>query len=314
MTVAQLGHGWTVAVALSGWCLAAIAIAVAVASGRRCDARMELVARAAHELRGPLAAARLGVHLLAPDESGRPGSPRRAAAIDVELRRTGLALADLDAARAGRRARDARATVDVAELLRASAGAWRPVARAAGGDLALRLPAGAPAVSGDRVRLAQACGNLLANAIEHGSGRVELCAVAVRDRVRIEVRDDGPGLPAPVAELAREARSGRGRRGRGLAIAAEIADRHGGRLASVPVPRGARVAIDLPAVRRAAGRMSRRRRAILLLGLSLLLGGLAAAEVSRRESALTRRLGPPRRGASSRAPRSRRARRCVRPT
>ena len=39
--------------------------------------------------------------------------------------------------------------------------------------------------------------------------------------------------------------------------------------------------------------MSRRRRAILLLGLSLLLGGLAAAEVSRRESALTQRLGPP---------------------
>jgi pilus assembly protein CpaB len=38
--------------------------------------------------------------------------------------------------------------------------------------------------------------------------------------------------------------------------------------------------------------MSRRRRAVLLLGLALALGGLAAADVSRREAALARRLGP----------------------
>ena len=39
--------------------------------------------------------------------------------------------------------------------------------------------------------------------------------------------------------------------------------------------------------------MSRRRRGILLLGLALVLGGLAAADVSRREAALERRVGPP---------------------
>jgi pilus assembly protein CpaB len=38
--------------------------------------------------------------------------------------------------------------------------------------------------------------------------------------------------------------------------------------------------------------MSRRRRAVLLLGLALALGGLAAADVSRREAALARKLGP----------------------
>ena len=38
--------------------------------------------------------------------------------------------------------------------------------------------------------------------------------------------------------------------------------------------------------------MSRRRRAVLLLGLALTLGGLAAADVARREAALDRRLGP----------------------
>lgn len=38
--------------------------------------------------------------------------------------------------------------------------------------------------------------------------------------------------------------------------------------------------------------MSRTRRGLLLVGLSLLLGGLAASDVARREAALARRLGP----------------------
>jgi len=51
-----------------------------------------------------------------------------------------------------------------------------------------------------------------------------------------------------VAELARRPRAGRGHRGRGLAIAAEIAARHGGRLATAPATGGGRVVLDLPAV------------------------------------------------------------------
>jgi pilus assembly protein CpaB len=38
--------------------------------------------------------------------------------------------------------------------------------------------------------------------------------------------------------------------------------------------------------------MTRRRRAVLLLGLAMLLGGLAASDVARRESAIARQLGP----------------------
>ena len=105
---------------------------------------------------------------------------------------------------------------------------------------------------GDRTRLTQACGNLLANAIEHAGGRIELRARAVGGRVRIEVTDDGPGLPAPVAQLAARRRAGRGRRGRGLAIASEIAVRHGGPLAAAPSASGARLILELPAVPRAA--------------------------------------------------------------
>lgn len=230
--------------AAAGW-LAAVAMLVAAAASRLMLAqRMELVARASHELRGPLTAARLGLHLAS---RAAGGALPTLTAIDLELGRAGLALEDLAAARRGRRAGDRSDVVDVSALLREAAAAWRPVAEACGGQLRLLEAPGAVVVRGDRVRLAQACGNLLANAIEHGGGQVELCSCTTAGRVRIEVLDGGPGLPAPVGALTARPRAGRGSRGRGLAIAAEIADRHGGRLAAAPSRRGARVALELPA-------------------------------------------------------------------
>jgi signal transduction histidine kinase len=103
-------------------------------------------------------------------------------------------------------------------------------------------------VWGDRLRLAQATGNLIANAIEHGGGVVEVLGRADVGRARIEVTDTGPGLPAPVAELARRPTRGRGARGRGLAIASAVAASHGGRVAAEPARRGARLVLELPAI------------------------------------------------------------------
>jgi signal transduction histidine kinase len=231
---------------VAGWSVALGALAFAAAWQRRYSQRMELVARACHEVRGPLTAVRLGLHLL---DRGDEAARRRLAAVQAELGRAGLALEDLSAARRGARAADHLEPVSLDEVLEEAAEAWRPVAEARGLDLYLRPPSGADPVTvpGDRVRLAQACGNLLANAIEHGGGAIELSRRRVGERVRVEVSDDGPGLPAPVAVLTRHARGGRGRRGRGLAIAAEIAARHGGRLQSAPSREGARLALDLPA-------------------------------------------------------------------
>lgn len=232
----------TVMLAVSGWLAAAgVAAAWRIVLARR----MELVARACHELSGPLTAARLAVHFAA----RRPGAPRGPLeAIDLELGRAGLALADLSAARHGGRAQDRLHTFDVGVLLVEVAEAWRPTAWSREVRLRVEQPDGRALVRGDRVRLAQACGNLLANAIEHGGGEVVLRARASAHTVRIEVLDDGAGLPAPVATLIRRPRAGRGARGRGLAIAADVAARHGGRLAAAPVDRGARLVLELPAV------------------------------------------------------------------
>lgn len=239
-----------IGLSFTGWLAASGAGIAAGVAWRALAGRMESVARACHELRGPLTAARLGLQLGA---STGELSPARLRAIDLELGRAALALDDLDSA--GRRRSGgwrALEPVDVRQLVSDSVEAWRAAATARGAELHVSWSGAAPAVWGDRLRLAQATGNLIANAIEHGGGVVEVHGHGDPGRVRIEVIDSGPGLPAPVSELARRPHGGRGRRGRGLAIATEIVAGHGGRLASAPCAHGARLVVELPASRAGA--------------------------------------------------------------
>jgi signal transduction histidine kinase len=190
-------------------------------------------ARAQHEVRGPLTVAQLAL-------SGLERTAR-VEAIDLELRRAALALDDLVGPGRARR----REPVDLGRLVADAAPAWRALADRRGGMLTVESVA-AP-VRGDALRLAQACANLVANAIEHGGGRVHIRASAGGGHVRVEVSDDGPGLPAPVPVLLAAGRSRRSHRGHGLAIAAAIARSHGGRLTSAPSHVGARLVLEFPA-------------------------------------------------------------------
>jgi signal transduction histidine kinase len=227
-------------VTAAGWLFALALTVVAVVLELRARRRAELVARACHELRGPLTAAGLALY-----SAGRRGeaSSRRIAAVDLQLRRAELALTDLSLAPVGARARDRREPVAVARLLEAEAASWREVAWAHGCELVLAQPLPDAVVRVDARRLSQAAGNLVANALEHGAGTVRLGARVDGERVRIEVSDDGPGLSAPIAALSRP----RGARGRGLAIVAEVARRAGGALHAAPSAGGARLVIELPA-------------------------------------------------------------------
>src|SRR3546814_10535052 len=106
---------FVVVVALAGW---ACALGLAIRHRNRSE---ELV-RACHEIRGPLTAAQLALHA-----SARRGelAPRRVAALELELRRVALALADLLGGG------DSRANeIDVGELLRCQPQTWEDVARA----------------------------------------------------------------------------------------------------------------------------------------------------------------------------------------
>jgi signal transduction histidine kinase len=221
-----------------GWAAALGGMAMALAGRRTLARRADCVARASHELRGGIGAARLGLAL-----AGRTGElpHARLRALELELDRAALALEELD----GRTPEWGIEHVDVGELLADSVEAWHAAAAVRGAKLRLRWTGAAGVVVGDRVRLAQATGNLIANAIEHGGGMVEVRGRLDGPVVRIEVSDQGPGLPAPVTELTHR-RSKPDGRGRGLGIAADVVSGHGGRLSAAPSPRGARLVIELP--------------------------------------------------------------------
>jgi signal transduction histidine kinase len=237
--------GWLTA-SLAGWLAASLAVAVAMLAWRSFSVRMDAVARACHELRGPITAARLGLQL-----GTRVGelSPVRLQAIDVELGRAALALDDLAGTGAIACRPRVADLVDARALVSDSVEAWSAAAASRGVALSMRWNGAGATVLGDRFRLAQATGNLIANAIEHGGPSVEVSGHAAGDVVRIEVIDGGPGLPAPVTQLARPGSRRRRRRtgrGHGLAVALAVAEAHGGRLAAAPARRGARLVLELP--------------------------------------------------------------------
>lgn len=223
-----------------GWATS-LALALALARLRR---RLELVASATHELRGPATAIGLAVASLRRE----PGGMRRALVLETQLERMAAGLADLELARSGRRADPQPVLIPLERVLRLTAAGWRPVARSRGRALHVRSEAGGAAVRADRGRLAQALGNLVANAVEHGSGAVELAARRDGDRVVLEVRDEGRQREGTTAD-----RRGLGRtpdRGRGLTIAATAASDSGGRLTLRRAARATVAAVELPAAER----------------------------------------------------------------
>jgi signal transduction histidine kinase len=106
----------------------------------------------------------------------------------------------------------------------------------------------------DRLRLEQAVGNLVDNALRHGAGVVTLGAEMHGADLTIRITDEGPGLPESIAgDAFRPFQRGPGKSagngsGLGLAIASEIVTAHGGRIATRSTEDGFTVELALPAV------------------------------------------------------------------
>jgi two-component system, OmpR family, sensor kinase len=199
-------------VALACLPLAATCLGLGLAATAALRRRLELVARAEHELRGPATALTLACERM----GSEPGAARHVAVREVQLDRLRAGLADLETARRGRRAGRRPERVDLAALARASLEPWRGGLR----HCSLEWDAGAAATTADRSRLAQVLGNLLANSAEHGAGDLRLRGSRVGGAVRLELRNRNRAIPAA-----------RGNdRGRGISIAARAARELGGRL------------------------------------------------------------------------------------
>jgi signal transduction histidine kinase len=208
------------------------------------------VADAGHELRTPLAILKAELEL-AVREGRSPEELRAAVASAAEEtdRLTQLAEDLLVIARSDQgRLPIKRERMDLGELLERVRRRFSARAAEQGREIAVDSPAGASAEL-DPLRIEQALGNLVDNALRHGQGRVELAASLGDGRVRLEVGDRGPGFSEGFAERAFErftrADEGRtgGGAGLGLAIVRAISRAHGGDAAA----NGATVELDLPA-------------------------------------------------------------------
>ena len=193
------------------------------------------VADASHELRTPLALlqAELELALRTPRTAPELENAIRSATDETErlvrLAEDLLVLAQADDGRLPLR----REPVRVGELLASVREAFRSRAEGAGRPIETEK-ADEIVLNADRLRLEQAVGNLVDNALRHGDGAIRLGAIEHDGRVDLHVRDEGPGLPPEFLPHAFErfsradtARTGGGA-GLGLALAAAIAEAHGG--------------------------------------------------------------------------------------
>ncbi|HXL99486.1 MAG TPA: stimulus-sensing domain-containing protein [Rhizomicrobium sp.] len=225
----------------------------------RIDAIESFAADVAHELKNPLTSLKSAVEMLARTDD--PASRAQMMAIvRNDVKRIDRLISDIsDASRLDAElSREASEPVDLAHLLETIAEVYRLTGTLRGVTLTLDLdlPDGAVVLGRDE-RVGQIFRNLIDNAVsfspDHGS--VAIRARAEGNIARVEIEDEGPGIPAENLEsiferfyTERPTAHGFGTNsGLGLSIARQIAEGLGGRIrAENRAGGGARLVVELP--------------------------------------------------------------------
>ncbi len=211
----------------------------------RGEALSRMAAMVAHEIRNPVGVIRGAVELVqARGGAGLSGKDREALADvlgEVErLRRLTEDFLDL--------AREPALSLAPVELGEVVAEATRALARShAGVEVRLEVPV--LLVNADAGRIRQVLANLLVNAAQAGARVVELLGRVDGPLARLEIADDGAGVPPDLRErLFDPFATGRAEgTGLGLAISMRIVERHGGSLRLLQRERpGATFELTLP--------------------------------------------------------------------
>ncbi|WP_437732782.1 ATP-binding protein [Sorangium sp. So ce1335] len=207
---------------------------------RQRAAQFAFLGGVAHDLRNPLSALRLSVHVLDSDNPlPEPHMRRTMALVGRQIDRLERMVGDLlDASQIEACKLDLRVEErDLRDLAQEAVDLYRPVSPEHPIDLA--LPETPVLVCCDATRIEQVLNNLLSNALKYSpaGGQVDVAVRADGDGAEIAVRDRGLGIdPAelphlfePFQRLKSSAGSIPGT-GLGLAVAKRIVEAHGGRI------------------------------------------------------------------------------------
>ncbi len=192
----------------------------------------QMAAGLAHEIRNPLGAIALYASMLEQDLADRPEQVETVRKIATGV--GGLNRLVTNILEFARPREPNRRMVALADVLAEAAQTIAPAVE--GKDIKLRLPPREVEVSADPDDLARALGNLLRNAAEavEAGGLIVVRARPSREGGGgvIWVEDDGPGVPAEMADRVFEpfATTKHSGTGLGLAIVHQVAEAHGGRI------------------------------------------------------------------------------------
>jgi len=208
----------------------------------------DFAAAVSHELKTPIAGIKGALELIDEHPTMKEAERRRFlgnAAADAD-RLSHLLRRLLDLARADMAAAPEDAESDIAEAALKVADAHRR----AGFTVDFDFPA-LPRVCAPEELIASVIETLVENSRQAGAGRVAVSARTEGARVRLTLRDDGPGVPPAdherIFEPFHTSRRAEGGSGLGLAIARSLLDACGGTIGSVPAEKGACFEIRLPA-------------------------------------------------------------------
>lgn len=203
--------------------------------------RRTLLAALGHDFRTPLTVLKSGLAEIGGEQATRLGNE-----VDriVRLSEDLIAAARLENGQSVR--------LEAVDLIDAVSSALPSPAARGQIDVRIDIPVDLPLIAGDSVMLVHLIGNLLDNAVRHARSEVTISADASADQVRLDVRDDGPGIdPAIAATLFDGFASGSDRvggSGLGLTIARQLATAMGATLVAGDADgEGALFTLRLPA-------------------------------------------------------------------
>ncbi|MDA0742811.1 MAG: hybrid sensor histidine kinase/response regulator [Proteobacteria bacterium] len=174
--------------------LEAYANALRAADRRKND----FIAMLGHELRNPIMALRAGLQLLE-RQSDKNRKADIQARMEVQAHHLSRLIEDLlDVARIDQgKISLQRERVSLQSVIESAVDTSRPKIEAGAHDLTVALPSQPLWLEGDFTRLSQVVSNLLTNAAKYtpSEGQIRVSASVVQDEVRIDIADNGVGVP-----------------------------------------------------------------------------------------------------------------------